>query len=186
MLQTPMEPDLENQEHPVTTNSSAHSGVSDRDHRSEGLSSGIVDEEARLFPRDIQNELWIRKTAGPWHKLAYEVVKEKEEWTIALVDKKGKRVNDLYNEIYQLVGFDSVFQGVLLTAVAQANLLNCHNWWAVFFLSLFASLATIGGVFQKFKSIGRLERAIHEEFPNIVVFRPLDLCCTSPSLTVLG
>ena len=50
------------------------------------------------------------------------------------LDKATMQVNSVRNEVYQLIGFYTVFQGVILTAAAQSSVLKCHNWWTTFFL----------------------------------------------------
>jgi uncharacterized membrane protein len=87
------------------------------------------------------------------------------------VDKKRKQSSSLRNEIYQLIGFYLVFQGVLMTAVAQSNYLTCHNWWTAFCLSLLASVVTVGGVIQKFRSVISLEKTIASEGYSRMVLR---------------
>jgi len=60
------------------------------------------------------------------------------------------QVRNVTNEIY---GFDSAFQGLLLTAVAQASQLKCHNVAISLALSLFATVVTLAGVWQRKKSL---------------------------------
>ena len=97
------------------------------------------------------------------YKLALEQWEAKDKLFTTRVDRKTKQSLSVRNEIYQLVGFYSVFQGVLLTAVAQSNLLHCNNWWSAFTLSALASLVTVIGVNQKFDTILDLERTIGTE-----------------------
>ncbi len=82
--------------------------------------------------------------------------------------KKGianheSRVSNLTNEIYQLLGFASAFQGLLLTAVAQASQLKCHNVGIPLALSLFATVVTLAGVWQKKGIISELKRTLSTE-----------------------
>jgi hypothetical protein len=53
------------------------------------------------------------------------------------------------NEIYQVVGFFSAFQGLLITAAAQSNLLRCNNAGFVLALSAFATAVAVFGIVQK-------------------------------------
>lgn len=112
---------------------------------------------------EIDSLLWIKRAGNEKLKQALETWQSKDHLLASRVDKKRKQSNALINEIYQLIGFYSVFQGVLLTAVSQSNLLLCHNWWTAFFLSLLASLVTIAGVIQKYHSILALELTINTE-----------------------
>lgn len=70
------------------------------------------------------------------------------------------------NELYQLVGFYSVFQGVVLTAVALSSSLKCQTAWGPAALSAFASIVFIIGVHQKLKGYGllmeKLDRLIED------------------------
>ncbi|KAG0583504.1 hypothetical protein KC19_3G141900 [Ceratodon purpureus] len=75
------------------------------------------------------------------------------------------------NEIYHLIGFFSVFQGVVLTAVSQASQLTCHNWWGPFALSLLASITTLVGVCHKFYNFIIWKRATDVEVCNSKVLK---------------
>ena len=97
------------------------------------------------------------------YKVALEHWEAKDRLFTTRVEKKTKQSLSVRNEIYQLVGFYSVVQGVLLTAVAQSNLLHCNNWWSVFTLSALASFVTVFGVKQKFDTILALEKTIETE-----------------------
>jgi hypothetical protein len=74
---------------------------------------------------------------------------------------KEKQVLDVRNEIYQLVGFFSAFQGLLFTAVAQSSLLHCGNQWCPLALSIFASFVTVAGVQNKNGTTKELQETIH-------------------------
>jgi len=63
--------------------------------------------------------------------------------SLGRVENKRTRTMNLKNELYQMIGFYSVFQGVVLTAVAQASSLKCHTVWGPALLSALASLATL-------------------------------------------
>ena len=116
-----------------------------------------------LAEMEVDNRIWIKKEKNKKFKEALETWEAKDKLFAGRMDKKKKQSNSLRNEIYQLVGFYLVFQGVLLTAVALANLLTCDTWWSVFFLSLLACIVTIGGVIQKFYSVIALEKTIANE-----------------------
>jgi hypothetical protein len=72
-------------------------------------------------------------------------------------------VASLKNEVYQLIGFFSVFQGVVLTAVSQSSLLYCHNKWSPIALSVLASVISTFGVIQKLNQINDLQRNVDQE-----------------------
>jgi hypothetical protein len=68
------------------------------------------------------------------------------------IDIKTSRINIGYNEVYQWIGFFSVFQGVVLTTVVQSSTLGCQLSWAPASLSFIASVVTIVSVRFKLKS----------------------------------
>jgi hypothetical protein len=72
-------------------------------------------------------------------------------------------VSNLTNDISQLLGFASAFQGLLLTAVAQASQLKCHNVGIPLALSLFATVVTLAGVWQKKGIVTKLKRTLSTE-----------------------
>lgn len=100
-----------------------------------------------------------------------------QEWESKLRDsqdiilRKQTLSLNVKNEIYHLIGFFSVFQGVVLTTVSQASLLSCHNWWGPFALSLLASLTTLVGVCHKFWNFISWKRAAEEEIANAKVLK---------------
>jgi hypothetical protein len=63
--------------------------------------------------------------------------------------KQESEVNYAKNELYQWIGFYSVFQGVVFTAVALSNTLGCRQSWGPTSLSLIASIVTIVNVHFK-------------------------------------
>lgn len=97
------------------------------------------------------------------------LAKALEEWTrrkTVLESRKEfltQMISSLKDEIYQLIGFFSVFQGVLLTTVSGSNLLHCNNWWSPIFLSLFASVVAVAGVIQKLLQMGDVRSYIDSD-----------------------
>jgi len=61
----------------------------------------------------------------------------------------SKDVFAIKKDFYQFIGLYSSFQGVIITAVALSNALSCHISWAPGFLSLFASVLALTGVYSK-------------------------------------
>jgi hypothetical protein len=82
------------------------------------------------------------------------------------IDRKESLSLNVKNEIYNLIGFFSVFQGVVLTTVSQASALTCHNWWGPFALSLLCSIATVFGVCHKFYNFFEWKRATDDEIDH--------------------
>ncbi len=81
------------------------------------------------------------------------------------VEKKEKEIRSTRNEIYQVVGFYSAFQGLLLTAIAQSNLLHWNNRGYPLALSAFATGIAATGVVQKNKIISDWKKTIASENP---------------------
>jgi hypothetical protein len=52
-----------------------------------------------------------------------------------------------------VVGFFSAFQGLLITAAAQSNLLRCNNVGFILALSAFATAVAVFGIGQKIKAM---------------------------------
>lgn len=96
-------------------------------------------------------------------KLAYDDWEKTLDTLQKRREYKEAQRDAIRNEIYQVIGFYIVFQGVLVTAVAQASVLRCTNWWTTFILSLLTSLVTIGAVLQKLSEFWALETTIGSE-----------------------
>jgi hypothetical protein len=148
-----------------------------------------------LSEAEVRNIIWIKM--GPeglkgvdgdkkhvLYRVALEHWEEKEKLLSTKLEKNTNLIMSVRNEIYQLIGFYSVFQGVLLTAVAQSNLLHCNNWWSVFTLSALASFVTVYGVLQKFDTLLRLEDVIGAERISLKVLYRCFLAMTCTLLCV--
>ncbi len=81
------------------------------------------------------------------------------------VEKKEKAIRSTTNEIYQVVGFYSAFQGLLLTAIAQSNLLHWNNRGYPLALSAFATGIAATGVVQKNMIIRDWRKTLATENP---------------------
>jgi hypothetical protein len=79
------------------------------------------------------------------------------------IETKSTRTNNAKNDLYQWIGFFSVFQGVILTAVAQSSTLGCQQSWAPAALSLIASLVTVVSVHFKLVNYGELNASLSKE-----------------------
>jgi predicted transcriptional regulator len=147
--------------HPDSTTSPDHVAVSIV--RQDPTIAAEVELEEGTAELEIKSLVWLRQMGNELYAAAYEEWQRKDTLFAKRVDKKRLQSSSLRNEIYQLIGFYSVFQGVLLTAVAQSNLLLCYNLWTALSLSVFASVVTILAVLQKFKAIYSLEKTIKNE-----------------------
>jgi len=104
---------------------------------------------------EIENDDFLRLQLKNWEEQAASIAKK--------IERKETRTFVVKNELYQLVGFYIVFQGVVLTAVAQAGALTCEQWWSPFTLSLIASIVTIVGVYQKLDAFRDVKDNLKEE-----------------------
>jgi uncharacterized membrane protein len=96
-------------------------------------------------------------------KLLYDLWRTREAELKKHIDDHETRVSKLTNGISHLLGFATVLQVLLLTAVAQASQLKCHNVGIPLALSLFATVVTLAGVWQKKGIITRLKRTSSTE-----------------------
>lgn len=138
---------------------------------SDQLSSGVVrgsaatEDDDGLFVADIVASNLEELNSGRYTKLklAFDDWEKSLETSLKRREYKEALRDAIRNEIYQVIGFYIVFQGVIFTAVAQASVLRCHNWWTSFLLSLLTSLVTIGVVLQKLQDFWALETTIASE-----------------------
>jgi hypothetical protein len=139
--------------------------------RSSTLSCDIENLLAPTLPEsylEIKRLLWIEGQRV--QKKALEVWRYKEDLLTKRVERKKNKVAELKNEVYQLIGFFSVFQGVVLTAVTQASQLHCHTRWIPISLSILASVVTIAGVIQKLDQIKDFQKTVHSEEDSLKVW----------------
>ncbi|CAK9857285.1 unnamed protein product [Sphagnum jensenii] len=116
-------------------------------------------EAERLL--EIDDDPKLKRVLKEWEKL-FKVES-------LSVEKITARAIVVKNELYQLVGFYSVFQGVVLTAVAQTNLIKCNQSWGPASLSLLASIATLAGVCNKLNSYNKVKRSLKKATTDLKV-----------------
>jgi hypothetical protein len=104
---------------------------------------------------EIENDPILRLQLKNWEEQAKSISRR--------IERKENRTYAVKNEVYQLLGFYLVFQGVVLTAVAQASVLTCEEWWSPFILSSMTSIVAIVGVYQKLQSLHDVEENLREE-----------------------
>ncbi|CAK9220529.1 unnamed protein product [Sphagnum troendelagicum] len=104
---------------------------------------------------EIENDPILRLQLKNWEEQAKSISRR--------IERKENRTYAVKNEVYQLLGFYLVFQGVVLTAVAQASVLTCEEWWSPFILSSMTSIIAIVGVYQKLQSLHDVEENLREE-----------------------
>jgi hypothetical protein len=125
---------------------------------SRSVSSGVVGitstaELGSLL--EIENDPILRLQLKNWEEHAKSISRR--------IERKENRTYAVKNEVYQLLGFYLVFQGVVLTAVAQASVLTCEEWWSPFILSSMTSIVAIVGVYQKLQSLHDVEENLRDE-----------------------
>jgi hypothetical protein len=91
-------------------------------------------------------------------KVAFEELRNLRTTLENRIYKSEEAIRSVKNEIYQVMGFFSAFQGLLITAAAQSNILRCNNAGFVLTLSAFATVVTVFGIVQKNTVITDLRR----------------------------
>jgi hypothetical protein len=114
-------------------------------------------------PREIEAERLLEIDKEPKLKRILTEWEKRFEVSSLRIEKKNTRSINAKNELYQLIGFYSVFQGVVLTSVAQTNLIQCQQSWGPVSLSLLASIVTIVSVYIKLKNYSDHRKALEEE-----------------------
>jgi hypothetical protein len=124
------------------------------------VSNGTAVEELVINIRNPNYEIAQR---------LYEIKTDKkltwllEEWEKQFKASRDSRLQqeaqltNAKNELYQWIGFYSVFQGVVFTGVALSNTLGCRQSWGPTSLSLIASIVTIVNVHFKLLDYERLK-----------------------------
>jgi hypothetical protein len=84
--------------------------------------------------------------------------KEKEREALAEINARQEtRIERQQAKTNELIGFYLVFQGVILTSVAQGSALRCANWWLPFTLAAIAAAAIIMAVLHMLLKIALLK-----------------------------
>jgi hypothetical protein len=123
--------------------------------------NGTAVEEVKIDMYDDPNSLLAQRL--------YEIKKDKQlTWLLEDWEKQFKASRDsrlqqeaqlknAKNEVYEWIGFNSVFQGVVITGVALSNTLGCRQSWGPTSLSLIASIVTIVTVHFKLLDYDKLK-----------------------------
>lgn len=85
----------------------------------------------------------------PKLKLHLQEWEEEKKQVLLSVESYRGRCIAVKSELYQLIGFYSVFQGVVFTASATASKVTCHSSFCPALLSLLVSVATAFSVHEK-------------------------------------
>ncbi|CAK9224351.1 unnamed protein product [Sphagnum troendelagicum] len=121
------------------------------------------EEVVLVNPSEIEADCLLEIDSVPKLKRILTEWEKRFEVSSLRIEKKNTRSINAKNELYQLIGFYSVFQGVVLTAVAQTSLIQCQQSWGPVSLSLLASIATIVCVYIKLKDYSDHRKALEEE-----------------------
>ncbi|KAG0589875.1 hypothetical protein KC19_1G055300, partial [Ceratodon purpureus] len=123
----------------------------------------------------IKNILDVKN--NPVYSSAFEEWnRQLKEQRIKLVDKE-KEETDVTTQVYNIVGFFSVFQGVVLTAVSQlasGSQPKCGKAWFPIVLSVFATVVALVALYKKYVALKGLEdssiefRDLRDEFSKRV------------------
>lgn len=108
------------------------------------------DDADRLVEISLDPKLYL--TLDSWQNKYTE--------SLVTIENKRSRKNSAKNEVYQLLGFYAVFQGVVLTAVTTASTLQCYNSWGALALSALVSFAALLSIHAKLKDYMKLRRKL--------------------------
>ncbi|CAK9863483.1 unnamed protein product [Sphagnum jensenii] len=104
----------------------------------------------------------LEPSKGNLWNLVYEKFNKRRKSAKKSSYKRKEEIRSVKNEIYQVVGFFrffDAFQGLLITAAAQSNLLRCNNVGYILALSAFATAVAVFGIVQKNAAMDQLRFA---------------------------
>ncbi|KAG0564304.1 hypothetical protein KC19_8G099900 [Ceratodon purpureus] len=133
------------------------------------LVSGRVDEPVLAY-REIAILEEINQDKNSLYKRALEDWQLKQKDFAIKVSRRENKSIDLTTQIFNIIGWYAVFQGVVLTAVSQLSQSNqvgtlpmCKKIWFPITLTGFATLVTTGGILYKFRGLQELQVTILAE-----------------------
>lgn len=92
-------------------------------------------------------------------------------WTAELItirekqDRKKEELREYWTGVYQIIGFYSVFQGVIFQGVTtMSSLLRCGFYKVPVILSVLASAATFLGIYLKFDKVLKQTRSLYDDY----------------------
>ncbi|CAM6012457.1 unnamed protein product [Sphagnum balticum] len=147
----------EKQQSRVTRERNSASGEREEEEEEEEQEVNPAEEEARCR-LEIEKDKKLKLTLRAWEE-QYKITRER-------VEKKSTRAINVKNEFYQLIGYYSVFQGVVLTAVAQSSTIFCKQSWGPASLSLLATIVTVLGVHFKLIDYTSIKIALDQEIKD--------------------
>jgi len=121
----------------------------------------MINPEQRI--RTLAEVKGLESTNINFWQVAFEDYTERRQRLQNRFYKREEEMRGVKNEIYQVVGFFSAFQGLLITAAAQSNLLHCNNVGFILALSAFATAVAVIGIWQKITAMEGLRSANIED-----------------------
>ncbi|KAH8938533.1 hypothetical protein BDL97_16G088600 [Sphagnum fallax] len=105
-------------------------------------------------------------------KLGYLLDDWEKQFKVARdrIETKTSGTNNAENDLYPWIGLFSVFQGVVLTAVAQSSTFGCRQSWAPASLSIIASLVTVVSVHFKLINYNDLKANLLKEISQSKIY----------------
>ena len=133
----------------------------------DNLPATVVDEDKRVSAyRELVN-LHNIDAHNPVLKVALREWEKKAKDLNKKVTRREARSADLTNQIFNIIGFFAVFQGVVLTAVTQLTQTAkgplCGKIWFPIVLTGVGAVITIGGILYKFQGLRSFELTINTE-----------------------
>lgn len=107
-------------------------------------------------------------------QFAYCTWKEALRDNRELEDRKKGDLGELWTGVYQIIGFYSVFQGVIYQGTtAMSSILSCTFYRIPVILSVLASAATILGIYVKFSAVLDLNASLYDDVKQgkVCIFR---------------
>jgi hypothetical protein len=146
---------------------SHRSTTSDSDVTLEGIRGSVESEDLAVDSYKVIETLWLIEQS-PLHNLALKDWKRKEKELNERATRRESKSQDLHTQIYNIIGWYAVFQGVVLTAVAQLTQTYngspvCGKTWFPVVLTGFGTVVTIVGVVRLLLDLQKLETTINSE-----------------------
>ncbi|CAM6022779.1 unnamed protein product [Sphagnum balticum] len=117
-----------------------------------------------LIPDEVEADRALQIDRDPKLRLLLQDWEKNYKVTPERIDVlQGTTVLNSKAELYRLLGFYIVFQGVVFTAVAPSKTLYCLSSWAPASLSLLVSGITVVSVHYKLTDYSRVKVALESE-----------------------
>jgi hypothetical protein len=145
---------------------SHRSTTSDSDVTLEGIRGSVESEDLAVDSYKVIETLWLIEQS-PLHKLALKDWKRKEKELNERATRRESKSQDLHTQIYNIIGWYAVFQGVVLTAVAQLTQTYngspvCGKTWFPVVLTGFGTVKQVSKLYLTFWNRGGPLRFLRE------------------------